>query len=153
VKPLLLLALDGALGPFSAALMNGPYLAVRRSAGNDALERGIGLIDELLTEAGVAISDLDALAVGIGPGGFTGLRITLSFAKALALSIGCPLIGVSSLDAVAAEDGAVAAGQIARHALRMIEMHGLGEFGSLHSVAADYGRAAATTEPAPGRWA
>lgn len=150
MKTPLLLALDGALGPFSAALVGGPYLGIRVSAGNDALERGIGLIDELLKEARISVADLDALAVGIGPGGFTGLRIALSFAKALALSIGRPLLGVSSFDAVG--DGAVAAERIARHALRMIETHGLGHLGSIHSVAADYGKAPATTEPAAGRW-
>jgi tRNA threonylcarbamoyl adenosine modification protein YeaZ len=58
--------------------------------------------DELLREAGLAARDLDALAVGIGPGSFTGIRIGLSAARALAFALDAPVAGVSTLDGLAA---------------------------------------------------
>ena len=71
---MLWLALDGALGAFSAAVVaSDGAIAPRQAAtaGNDALERGLGVIDEAL--AGLPFSEIGALAVGTGPGGFTGL--------------------------------------------------------------------------------
>jgi tRNA threonylcarbamoyl adenosine modification protein YeaZ len=96
----LVLGIDGALGSFSAALV-GEGLEIAGSVGrNAALERGLGLIGDLLREAGARIGDVAAIAVGTGPGGFTGLRIALSYAKALALGANVPLTGVTSYDAV-----------------------------------------------------
>jgi tRNA threonylcarbamoyladenosine biosynthesis protein TsaB len=60
-----------------------------------------GAIDELLRRAGVALKDLEGIAVGIGPGSFTGLRIGLATAKALAYGASLKLVGVSSLAALA----------------------------------------------------
>ncbi|HEX4735359.1 MAG TPA: tRNA (adenosine(37)-N6)-threonylcarbamoyltransferase complex dimerization subunit type 1 TsaB, partial [Thermoleophilaceae bacterium] len=59
-------------------------------------------IDRVIREAGVGFGDLDALAVGIGPGGFTGLRIGIATAHGIAQSAGIPLHPVLSLDALAA---------------------------------------------------
>jgi tRNA threonylcarbamoyl adenosine modification protein YeaZ len=95
-----LLALDGALGPFSAALDLDGTWSTDRSATSDALERGLGRVDALLRAAGVPLAGLDRLAVGVGPGSFTGIRIVLSFAKSLAFATGLPLVGVSSYDAL-----------------------------------------------------
>jgi tRNA threonylcarbamoyladenosine biosynthesis protein TsaB len=95
------LAIDGALGAFSAASGSDDDSFAERSAasdGNDALERGLSIIDEVL--AGEALWSFDALAVGTGPGGFTGLRIALSYAKSLAFAAGLPLAGISSYDAL-----------------------------------------------------
>ena len=95
------LSLEGALGAFSAAAgSDDGALPVRWAAsdGNDALERGLDVIDEVL--ATDALSSFDAVAVGTGPGGFTGLRIALSYAKSLAFAAGLPLAGISSYDAL-----------------------------------------------------
>ena len=59
-------------------------------------------VAQLLDHARLRASDLSAIAVGIGPGSFTGLRIGLSYAKGLAFASGAKIIGVASLDALAA---------------------------------------------------
>jgi tRNA threonylcarbamoyladenosine biosynthesis protein TsaB len=59
-------------------------------------------VDETLKRASLTVADLTALAVAAGPGSFTGLRIGLALAKGLALSRRLPLIGVPTLDALAA---------------------------------------------------
>ena len=68
-----------------------------------------GVVGELLARHGVALSQLEGLAVGLGPGSFTGLRIGLSSFKALAYAAGLPVAGVSSLAAVALEGPAAQA--------------------------------------------
>src|SRR5829696_6583653 len=57
---------------------------------------------ELLEAAGLAPPDVDNVVVGTGPGSYTGLRIGLVTARTLALSLGVPVAGVSTLDALAA---------------------------------------------------
>ena len=64
-------------------------------------ERILPAIDRLLAEAGLAVPDLGGLAVAIGPGSFTGLRIGLSTAKGLAAASATPLVGVPTLRAMA----------------------------------------------------
>jgi tRNA threonylcarbamoyladenosine biosynthesis protein TsaB len=62
-----------------------------------------GVIGELLARHGVKLGELEGLVVGLGPGSFTGLRIGLSAAKALAYAAGLKLVGASSLAALALE--------------------------------------------------
>ncbi len=59
------------------------------------------LIDAAMTEAGLRMAELGAIAVGIGPGSFTGLRVGLSYAKGLIIASGLKLAGIPSLDAMA----------------------------------------------------
>jgi tRNA threonylcarbamoyladenosine biosynthesis protein TsaB len=59
-------------------------------------------VDELLEVAGCDVRDVEAIVVGTGPGSYTGLRIGLVTARTLALSLGVPVAGVSTLDALAA---------------------------------------------------
>lgn len=87
---------------------DGELLSLRESdEGRDHARKVALFVDELLRETGVAPEDLDAVAVGKGPGSYTGLRIGVSFAKGLCYGLGKPLLAVGSLDAlteVARED-------------------------------------------------
>lgn len=64
-------------------------------------ERLIPLLGALLTDEGLNWPDLGAIAVGTGPGNFTGIRIAVSAARGLALGLGIPAVGVSSFDLLA----------------------------------------------------
>jgi tRNA threonylcarbamoyladenosine biosynthesis protein TsaB len=95
----LTLAFDTATSVATAALVrDGVVLGERLSRPVAVLEA----VDELLEEAGVAQRDLTALAVGTGPGSFTGLRLGLAAARGLAFALDLPTAGVSTLDALAA---------------------------------------------------
>jgi tRNA threonylcarbamoyladenosine biosynthesis protein TsaB len=90
------LGIDAGLGNFSAALFSpGADPAVITLPANSALERGMGAIAELASG-----TQIDRIGVGIGPGSFTGVRIAISYAKALALGWNVPLVGVNSFDAL-----------------------------------------------------
>jgi len=64
-------------------------------------EHLMGLLQDMLDKSGLAWGDLDALAVGVGPGNFTGIRISVAAARGLALGLGIPAIGISMLEALA----------------------------------------------------
>ena len=93
------LAFDTATAVAASALVDdGEVLGERFSRAVTLLED----IDALLRQAGAHPSDLDRLAVGIGPGSFTGTRIGLAVARGLALARDLPAAGVSTLAALAA---------------------------------------------------
>jgi tRNA threonylcarbamoyl adenosine modification protein YeaZ len=95
----LILAFDTATNAATSALVrDGEVLGERVSRAVQVLADA----DELLRAAGLAPRDLDALVVGTGPGSFTGVRIGVATARGLAVSLGVPLAGVSTLDALAA---------------------------------------------------
>ncbi|MGO4914045.1 tRNA (adenosine(37)-N6)-threonylcarbamoyltransferase complex dimerization subunit type 1 TsaB [Pseudogemmobacter sp. W21_MBD1_M6] len=64
-------------------------------------ERLMPLLEDVLADAGIGWADLAAIGVGTGPGNFTGIRISVSAARGLALSLGVPAVGVSVFDALA----------------------------------------------------
>lgn len=99
-----LLALEGALGGFAAAACDGARTVAAGSDRPDALEAGLGRIAALLAEAGLTLADLDRIAVGIGPGSFTGVRIAVSYAKAIALARRLPLVALDSYDLLTPDD-------------------------------------------------
>lgn len=81
---------------------DGELLSLRESDEGRDHARKVGVfVDELLRETGIAPEDLDAVAVGKGPGSYTGLRIGVSFAKGLCYGLQKPLVAVGSLDALA----------------------------------------------------
>jgi tRNA threonylcarbamoyl adenosine modification protein YeaZ len=95
----LILAFDTATDRATSALVSdGEVLGERVSRASTLLED----VDALLRQAGARATDVDALAVGTGPGSFTGTRIGLATARGLALALGVPAAGVSTLDALAA---------------------------------------------------
>tara|TARA_R110000796_G_scaffold5969_9_gene21813 strand:+ start:2635 stop:3291 length:657 start_codon:yes stop_codon:yes gene_type:complete len=101
-KPLIL-AFDTSAAHCAAALLSGEDVlaSVEEPMAKGQGERLLGLCREILDSAGVDYSDLTAIAVGIGPGNFTGIRISVSAARGLALGLGIPSIGVSRLEALA----------------------------------------------------
>lgn len=88
-----------------AIAKNGQVLAFRDMAelGYSHAEKLHVFIEEVLKEAGLQFKDLDAIAVGQGPGSYTGLRIGVSAAKGLAFALGIPLIAVDTLAVLAAQ--------------------------------------------------
>ncbi|MCX5801644.1 MAG: tRNA (adenosine(37)-N6)-threonylcarbamoyltransferase complex dimerization subunit type 1 TsaB [Candidatus Eisenbacteria bacterium] len=64
-------------------------------------ESVLPMLERMLSQAGIEMSSADAIAVSLGPGSFTALRIGLSTAKALSFSLGKPLVGVGTLDVIA----------------------------------------------------
>ncbi len=98
------LALDACTVTASAAVLDGDAVLAECACGVRAThaEQLLPLVRDALTRAGVRLDDLSRLAVGIGPGSFTGVRIGLATAKGLAVATGLPLYGVTSLDALAA---------------------------------------------------
>lgn len=101
-KEPVILAFDTSAAHCAAALLRGKTLLARRAEemGRGQAERLVPLMDEVIREAGLDWSDLSALAVGIGPGNFTGIRISVSTARGLALALDIPAIGVSTFDAI-----------------------------------------------------
>ena len=99
----LLLGVDTSGAWIRAALLAGPRVLARTDI---AMARGQGerlfpVLETLLQEAGSDWPALAALGVGIGPGNFTGIRISVAAARGLALGLGVPAIGVSILEACA----------------------------------------------------
>jgi tRNA threonylcarbamoyladenosine biosynthesis protein TsaB len=98
-------------------------------------------VDQVLRDAGIGFADLDAIAVGIGPGGFTGLRIGIATAHGIAQSAGVALHPVLSLDALAA--GIEAELPFPLIDARRNEVYGLGPEPFVGSVEYAIGRAPA----------
>jgi len=98
-----LLALDTSAAHCAAAVFEGEALTASET---QAMARGqaehlVPQAEAVLGRAGVGWHDLDALAVGIGPGNFTGIRIAVSAVRGLSLALGIPAIGVSTFEAMA----------------------------------------------------
>ena len=122
----MILAFDTSAAHCAAVLLSGSsVLALRHEEmTRGQAERLMPLLLELLAEAGAGWRDLAALAVGTGPGNFTGLRISVAAARGVALSTGLPAFGVDGF-AARAEGGpspvlaCVSAPRGALHAMRL----------------------------------
>jgi tRNA threonylcarbamoyladenosine biosynthesis protein TsaB len=99
-----LLALESATDLVGAALLRPDGGVAERShlGGRAHAERLAPAIEEVCALSGCTLADVDALAVDVGPGLFTGLRVGVATAKALGQALGLGIVGVSSLDILAA---------------------------------------------------
>ncbi|SKA23600.1 tRNA (adenosine(37)-N6)-threonylcarbamoyltransferase complex dimerization subunit type 1 TsaB [Consotaella salsifontis] len=101
----LLLALDTAAARCAVALsrLDDGRLLARRDPllGKGHAEVLMGLVGETLADAAADYADLAKIAVTVGPGSFTGVRVGVSAARALALALGVPAVGVTTLEALA----------------------------------------------------
>ena len=100
------LALDTALGAASAGIFDFPEGAVLAQR-SQAMERGhaealIPMVEGIVGEIEGGFGSLDRIAVTVGPGSFTGLRVAIAAARAFALAMDIPVVGVSTLVAYAA---------------------------------------------------
>jgi tRNA threonylcarbamoyladenosine biosynthesis protein TsaB len=97
-----ILAIDTATEACSVALWNdGAICAHFEECPREHTQRILPLVKEILTQGNTALTDLDALAYGRGPGSFTGVRIGIGIAQGLALGAELPMIGVSTLATMA----------------------------------------------------
>lgn len=102
---MLVLGLDTCLASCSVAVLDGARVvaAAREVMARGHQERLAPMAREVMAEAGLAFGRLDRIAVTVGPGSFTGLRVGVAFAKGLALALDRPAVGVGTLEALAAE--------------------------------------------------
>ena len=98
----LILCIETGTDVCSVALSkDGRPVSLREEAGREHARNVAVFTEELFRETGLDMRDLDAVAVGRGPGSYTGLRIGTSFAKGLCYALGIPLVAVDSLEAMA----------------------------------------------------
>lgn len=122
-----LLAVDTALGACSVAVIDGEQVRAHR---HEFMDRGHAealapMVDETMNDAKIGFSSLDRLAVTTGPGTFTGQRVGLAFMRALRIALHRPLIGITTLAAMAeaAKAEAGLARAIALHDARRDEVY------------------------------
>jgi tRNA threonylcarbamoyladenosine biosynthesis protein TsaB len=122
----LTLVMDSATARAVCGLVeDGSELAFASAAGGHAAQRSLVLVDEVLARARRAPGDLSRIVTGCGPGSFTGLRIGIATARGLALGLGLPCFGASTLAALA--EGSP--GALALIDARRGELFALGEDG------------------------
>ncbi|HEY0836085.1 MAG TPA: tRNA (adenosine(37)-N6)-threonylcarbamoyltransferase complex dimerization subunit type 1 TsaB, partial [Azospirillum sp.] len=97
------LGLDTATSGCSAAVWDDGRVTARRA---EPMARGqaealVPMVQAVLADAGVTVDGLDRIAVTVGPGAFTGLRIALAAARGFALAAGLPIVGLTTFEAVA----------------------------------------------------
>src|SRR5580765_5784779 len=99
----MILAVDTALGACSAALVKDGLVLQQdwREMARGHAEALAPMVEALMSRAGVCFAELDRLAVTTGPGTFAGQRVGLAFMRAVALALKLPLIGITTLDAMA----------------------------------------------------
>jgi tRNA threonylcarbamoyl adenosine modification protein YeaZ len=118
---MILLAIDTASALCAACVHDS---AAGRELGRAVLELGkghaehlTGVVDEALQRAGIGLDSLDRIVVSVGPGSFTGVRVGVAAARGYALALKIPAVGVTTLEAIAAEARAALAGKTVMVAL------------------------------------
>ncbi|WP_210507365.1 tRNA (adenosine(37)-N6)-threonylcarbamoyltransferase complex dimerization subunit type 1 TsaB [Naasia sp. SYSU D00057] len=103
----MLLAIDSSAGTGAAVVDAARGVLAERSVADPLRHAEVvgELIAGVLADAGVTAADLEAVAIGVGPGPFTGLRVGMAAGRTFALAAGLPALGVVSHDAIAAAAG------------------------------------------------
>lgn len=107
---MIVLAMDTCLASCSVTVLEGERVlaCAREVMARGHQERLAPMAQAVMADAGLAFGRLDRIAVTVGPGSFTGLRVGIAFAKGLALALSKPAVGIGTLEALAAEaDGLV----------------------------------------------
>jgi len=131
-----ILAIDTALGACAAAVFDSEKDAVIASEslamGRGHAEALMPLLDRMMNQAAIKFTELDRIAVTVGPGSFTGLRVGIAAARGIALTVGRPAVGISTLAAYAAPHIAIDRAEAvvsaidARHAQIYVQVFGAG---------------------------
>lgn len=96
------LAFDTSMRSISVAVARGGVVVARLERGCvQPAERLLPLIREVLADAGMKLGEIERLAVTLGPGGFTGIRVGLAMALGLRRASGCPIVALGSLQVMA----------------------------------------------------
>ncbi|WP_293381825.1 tRNA (adenosine(37)-N6)-threonylcarbamoyltransferase complex dimerization subunit type 1 TsaB [Phenylobacterium sp.] len=101
----MILGLDTCLSSCSVAVLDGDRVlaSAREVMARGHQERLAPMARDVMAEAGIAFERLERIAVTVGPGSFTGLRVGVAFAKGLALALDTSTVGIGTLEALAAE--------------------------------------------------
>ena len=103
MSDLITLGFDTSAAHCAAALLSGEEVLTARSEdmARGQAERLMPLIEEMLASHAMGWTDVTRIGVGVGPGNFSGIRISVSAARGLALSLGVPAVGVTTFEAIA----------------------------------------------------
>ncbi|WP_309604460.1 tRNA (adenosine(37)-N6)-threonylcarbamoyltransferase complex dimerization subunit type 1 TsaB [Phenylobacterium sp.] len=101
----MVLGLDTCLSSCSVAVLEGERMlgSAREVMARGHQERLAPMARDVMARAGIGFDRLARIAVTVGPGSFTGLRVGIAFAKGLALALDLPAVGIGTLEALAAE--------------------------------------------------
>lgn len=102
---MIILAVDTALGACSAAVLSGGRVLAHehREMARGHAEALAPMVQDVMRRAGIVFADVERIGVTTGPGTFAGQRVGLAFARAVALALKKPAVGVTTLDTMAAE--------------------------------------------------
>lgn len=135
---MLLLGLDTATPAVTVAVYDGARVLAESTAPDDRRHGELlaPAIKSVLHQAGVTVGDVSGIAVGVGPGPFTGLRVGLVTARMLGAVLEVPVHGVCTLDALALDAGIEGAFRVATDARRK-EVYWAAYDGSVHLTRVD----------------